>query len=151
MMDQLRIQDGVTYSPASILSGSTVAPGYGILLVGTELPPAKMPVFFKTIGDIATDLQTHPISADELERARKPLIESLIATRRTNAYWLGALTGTQQDPRQLEIIRDTLPILTKVSARDIQAAAETYLSAAKAWKLAITPAIKSGPASATSH
>ena len=151
MMDQLRIQDGVTYSPASILSGSTVAPGYGILLVGTELPPAKMPVFFKTIGDIAADLQTHPISADELERARKPLIESLIATRRTNDYWLGALTGTQQDPRQLEIIRDTLPILTKVSARDIQAAAETYLSAAKAWKLAITPAIKSGPASATSH
>ena len=151
MTDQLRIQDGVTYSPASILSGSTIAPGYGILLVGTELSPAKTPVFFRTIGDIAADLQTHPVSADELERAKKPLIESLIATRQTNDYWLGALTGTQQDHRQLDIIRDTLPILTKVSAGDVQAAAKTYLSAAKAWKLAITPAIISGAASATSH
>jgi len=33
----------------------------------------------------------------------------------------------------------------------VQAAAKTYLSAAKAWKLAITPAIISGAVSATSH
>lgn len=151
MTDQLRIQDGVTYSPASILSGSTVAPRYGILLVGTELPPAKTPVFFRAVGDIAANLQSHPVSADELERARKPLIESLIATRRTNDYWLGALTGAQQDSRELDVIRDTLPILTKITAADAQAAAKTYLSAAKAWKLVITPAAKSGRSSATSN
>jgi zinc protease len=140
MTNRLRIQDAVTYSPSTSLLGSTVSPGYGYLVVLTELPPAKMPLFFTTVSAIATDLKSQPISADELERARKPVIESLLTLQQTNAYWSEALAGAQEDARRLDIIRDTVPLLLKLTPSDIEQTANRFLSDGKAWKLEITAA-----------
>jgi len=139
MNDQLRIRDGVTYSPHVSLNASEALPRYGYLLAETELPPAKMPLFFDVAQAIAADLRAHPISADELNRARKPKLEEVVAQMQTNAYWLGALIGAQSDPRLLKVIRATVPDLMRVTAADVQRAAQTYLVDAKAWKAEITP------------
>ena len=142
LFDQLRVHDAATYTPMVILRNSRTFAGYGYLLAGTELPPAKMPLFFKVTQSIAANLRTHPISADELERARKPSVEAVIARRQTNAYWAASLIGAQTDPRRLDIIRETLPDLKRVTAADVQRTAQIYLSDAKAWKAVVTPAPK---------
>lgn len=137
--DQLRIRDGVTYSPGAMLYGSKVFPGYGYVLAYSELSPAKMPLFFEVASSIAADLRTHPISADELDRARKPALEKIVTDWQTNAYWLYSLAGAQADPRRLDIIHKIIPALIRVTAADVQHAAQTYLLDAKAWKSEITP------------
>ncbi|HEY5210904.1 MAG TPA: insulinase family protein [Stellaceae bacterium] len=147
IMDQLRVRDGATYSPDTRLGASHIFPGYGYLMAASELPSAKMPLFFSVMASITADLAAKPISADELERARKPTVESIITDRQTNDYWADALIGAQADPRLLEALRHTLPNLQRVDAAAIQHVAATYLTAAKAWKLEITP--KSVPAAAT--
>jgi zinc protease len=137
--DQLRIRDGVTYSPGAMFYGSKVFPGYGYILAYSELSPAKMPLFFEVTSSIAADLRAHPISADELDRARKPALEKIVTDWQTNAYWLYSLTGAEADPRRLDIIRKTIPALIRVTPADVQHAAQTYLLDAKAWKSEITP------------
>ncbi|HEY5226864.1 MAG TPA: insulinase family protein, partial [Methylovirgula sp.] len=137
--DQLRIRDGVTYSPEAFFYGSKVFPGYGFLMAFSELSAAKMPLFFDVTASIAADLSAHPISADELDRARKPALEKIVTDWQTNAYWLYSLAGAQADPRRLDIIRKTIPALIRVTAADVQHAAQTYLVDAKAWKSEITP------------
>ena len=139
LTDQLRIHDGATYSPDAVLGASMVAPGFGYLFAFSELPSDKMPLFFKASDAIAADLRDHAISADELERARKPAVETIIAEQQTNKYWVFELLGTQTDPRRLDIIRNTIPALKSVTSADVQRTAQRYLTTAKTWKAEIKP------------
>ena len=139
VLDRLRVAEGLTYSPTVRSFTSNVTPGQGYLYAATELPPAKMPLFFAAVRAIAADLRAHAVAPDELERARKPALEELIASQQTNDYWAGYLRGAQEDPRRLDVIRDMVPALKAVTAADLQAVAARYLGEDKAWKLQITP------------
>src|SRR6185437_2842077 len=145
-IDRLRISEGATYSPTVRSYMSNVTPGQGYLYAETELPPAKMPLFFDAVRAITADLRAHPVAADELERARKPLLEELIANQQTNIFWAGNIAGSQDDPRRLDVIRGMVPALKAVTAADLQAAATRYLGENKAWQLKITPAPQAGTA-----
>ena len=145
LTEQLRIQDGATYSPGVSLRPSDVFPGYGYLATYAELPPAKMQLFFNVADSIATDLATTIISADELDRARKPRIAALEAAEQTNGFWIETLTGAQANPKRLDLIRTSISELERVTAEDIQRMAQTYLSLAKSWKLTIEPEAKVEP------
>ncbi|MDR3506646.1 MAG: insulinase family protein [Caulobacteraceae bacterium] len=137
--DQLRRAEGATYSPSATAQSSEIFPHYGYLSVRVEIPPAKLDGFFKDVSAIAADLRAHPVSPDELDRARTPALESLLTRRKTNEYWAEALAGAQIDPRKLAAIRSSEAQLSHVSAQDIQRAAQTYLADDKAWKLVIKP------------
>jgi zinc protease len=139
LLDRLRIAEGLTYAPQVGYYGSNAAPGFGYLYASAELPPAKMPLFYDAVRDIVADLRAHPISADELERARKPALEAQIAREQTNDYWALYLAGAQDDPRRLDAVRDTIAALKAVTAADVQAAANRFLADGKEWKVEITP------------
>src|SRR6185312_13085517 len=77
MTQVLRLGEGVTYSPSAGATASTVFPHYGYISAEMEAPPAKLDGFFTDLDKIAADLRATPVSADELERAKKPAIEAL--------------------------------------------------------------------------
>ena len=103
------------------------------------MPPAKLDGFFRDVATIAADLRDKEISADELERAKKPAVDDLERRRETNEYWLNALAGVQTDPRRLNAIRTSVAQVERVSTADIRQMAQTYLVDAKAWKLEVKP------------
>jgi zinc protease len=137
--DVLRMQQGVTYSPSAGQEASTFYPHWGYISAQMEAPPEKLDGFFADIAKIAADLRANPVSDDELERAKKPAIDALEKARATNQYWLDRLSGAQADPRLLDAIRSAEPGLERVSAADIQHAAQTWLRDDTAWKLEIRP------------
>jgi zinc protease len=57
--------------------------------------------------------------------------------RVTNQYWLSELSGAQADPRRLDFIRQLIPGTERVTAADVQRAAQTFLDEKKAWKLVV--------------
>ena len=138
--DQLRQKEGATYSPSAGSKVSDVFPHYGYLSMRVEIPPAKLGGFFSDVDAITADLRTTPVSADELERAKGPAVESLLKRRQSNEYWLTALAGGQTDPRKLAAIRSSEAQLSHVTAADVQKAAQTYLVDTKAWKMEVKPA-----------
>ncbi|MEO6341487.1 MAG: insulinase family protein [Caulobacteraceae bacterium] len=142
LIDEIRVAQGATYSPSTDWDASLVFPDYGYLSASVEIPPAKVDGFFADVGKIAADLRTKEVGADELDRARKPRIEALQKAKQTNEYWLGNLTGAQDDPRRLDLVRDAIPGLQKLTAADVKAAAATYLDEAKVWKLVVGPEAK---------
>jgi zinc protease len=139
LLDDLREKQAVTYSPNTNLEASWVFPGYGYVSASIEAPPDKLDGFFQTVASIAKDLRDKPVTADELNRARKPRIETITKAQATNEYWLAQLAGSQTDPRKLDAIRSSLAGLERVSAADVQRAAQTWLRDDKAWKLVIVP------------
>jgi len=139
LTDVLRLREGVTYSPAAGAVASTVFPHYGYIEAEMEAPPPKLDGFFTDVAKIAADLRTTPVSDDELERAKKPAIEALEKAIATNEYWLNGLAGAQTDARRLAILRSAQAGLERVSAADVEKAAQTYLLDEKAWRLEIKP------------
>ncbi|MDR3511457.1 MAG: insulinase family protein [Caulobacteraceae bacterium] len=139
LTDQIRKAEGLTYSPSASFSPSQAFAGYGYLSARVEIPPARLDGFFKDVDAIVADLKAHDISADELDRAKTPAVDSLERRRQTNEYWLMALSDGQADPRRLAAIRTSEAQLQRVTADDIRRAAQTYLDSAKAWKLEVVP------------
>jgi zinc protease len=137
MMEELRIRDGVTYSPGAVLYSPTISPGH--LIAYVELPPARMPQFFATIRSIAADLRAHGPTADELERASAPLIDGFLTTMQTNEFWAQALAAAQEDPRRLDLVRTRIPDLRAVTPDAVRAVANRFLTDDKMWTAEVTP------------
>jgi len=139
LIEQLREAEGSTYSPSVNDAHSLTWTDWGYLSASVEVPPAKLDGFFASVKQITADLRNKPVSADELARAKTPRIDGLERARLTNAFWLNILPGAQVDPRRLDIIRQQLPGAERVTAADVQKAAQLIFDDSKAFKLIIRP------------
>jgi zinc protease len=148
LFDQARTQQGLAYATETQTEGSAGLPGYGYLMAMAEVKPQDGDKVLATLAAIAADLRSREISADELDRARRPRIEEHAAARRTNGYWVGALAGAHEDPARLETPRNMLTQLQAVTPAAIRQAAQRYLTDDKAWKARILPLVSSADAGA---
>ena len=78
-----------------------------------------------------------------MERARKPRMEQIRKAQQTNEYWLARMSSAAEDPKKLDVIRETLPGYTRITPADVQASARKYLRDDKAFKLVVEPAATS--------
>ncbi len=139
LTDELREKQGATYAPSADSTQSRLLPGYGYISTVVEIPPDKIEAVTRDIERIAADLTAKPPTADEMTRARKPILGEIQQSRETNGYWLGTLSGMQSDPRQVEAYRSLLPTLESLSPADIQTAARKWLSPDRIWRLEVRP------------
>ena len=140
LVDDLRETAGDTYSPQAGANASLVFPHYGYMSAVVEIPPPKIPEFYADLTKISASIRADGVTADELERAKKPLIESLLKARQTNEYWLEQLSGIPGEPRKLDALRGVLDSLGRVDAPALKDAARRYLRDDNIWKLEIVPA-----------
>lgn len=139
LFDELRSREGMTYTPMVQTANSYGTPGWGFLSVGANIPDTKIADFYAAVAKVVVDLKTKEISGDELTRARDPMIGDDERAKQNNGYWLGALAGSQTDPRILDIARTTGPDLKNVTTADILHAAQTYLTDDRSWKEIVVP------------
>ena len=140
LTEELREGQAVTYSPSASSSPSWEIPGYGYLSAAIEAPPERLDGFFADVERIAAQLRDEPITADELERARRPLVETIQRGRNGNEYWMGNLEGLQTEPTRLPAIRTIVTDLERVTPEDLQAAAREFLIPGRAWRVRVVPA-----------
>jgi zinc protease len=147
LTDEIREKQGTTYSPGAGHSGSDIYKGYGYMAAQIQAPPDKLEGFLADAAKIARDLAERPIDADELQRARKPLVENLQRQRgSTNTWWLSALAGIQDRPEIASSIRLSIPQYEAITPAELQAAARRFLVEEKAWKALVVPKAKAAGA-----
>jgi zinc protease len=151
LTDELRENQGATYSPSVGSQHSLVWPGWGYIAATVEVPPEKLQGFFNDTLKIAAKLAEDGVSADELARAKAPRIEALQKAQLTNGYWLGELSGAQTDPRRLDVIRQLITGTEQITAADVQRAAQTWFRPGRDYRVEIKPAarVNGAPASPT--
>jgi zinc protease len=142
LTEEIRQKQGTTYSPGAGHAASETFPGYGYLAAQVEAPPEKLDGFLADAARIAADLRDRPVSADELQRAKKPLIENLIRQRAGNGWWLAQLAEVQTRPEAARSLENQLAEYQSITGADVQKAARDYLLDAKAWKIEVVPAAK---------
>jgi len=60
------------------------------------------------------------VSADELARAKQPLIEGQRKKLENNGYWLAKLTQVTREPRVRDQVLGEVDAITAVTAADVQ-------------------------------
>jgi zinc protease len=143
LIDEIREKQGTTYSPNAGHSPSETFPGYGFMAAQIEAPPEKLDGFLADAARIAASLRDQPVTADELQRARKPLVEGITRQRASNEWWLSELGNVQTRPEVAASIEHGLEQYDAITPADLQKAAARFLIDGKAWKLEIVPAPKS--------
>ena len=126
LIDTVREKLGITYSPQVTGVSSDEISGVGYLGVVLETPPANFDKFHALLADQLRDLASKPVSADELERAKQPLIETERKSRETNAFWMWRLAQVVRDPRIEDKTLTRIDRLSAVTPADVQAFIATY-------------------------
>ena len=150
-IDKLREELGATYSPVVLGESSETIDEWGMLAIGGEVNPSQLDRLLQIAVEVAEGLKTGEASADELSRAREPMLLSLGNDRATNGYWLSRLSGATWDQRRLESIRSQEAALRAVTAADIRRVAQRYLNAARAYRLVVEPPAAAPAAAATTN
>ena len=121
LIDTVREKLGITYSPATEAVASVQLDGLGYLGAVLETPPANFATFRTLLGAQIKDLAAKPVTADELERARRPLVEGRVKDMQGNGFWATWLPLVLRDPRIRGQVLDTGAGLAAVKAEDVRA------------------------------
>lgn len=140
VLEEIREKQALSYSPSASTSASTTFDDYGYALIAAEVDYAKLADFYAAVDKVVASFADTPITADELTRARAPVIERLRRSQAGNGYWLGALSELAKDPATEQRITGHIDMLESFTVEDIQSAATTYLRPDKAWKMEVVAA-----------
>ncbi len=142
--DRLRIRIreelGDAYSPSAGSATSDTYRNYGHLVSRIVVDPDKAAKVADTILEIAADLHRNGVTADELERAKKPLLTGLRESARQNDYWLGSvLSSAQESPERLDWARTRLSDAESITKEEVSALAAQYLVPDRAYRVTVLP------------
>lgn len=144
LSDRLRIkvreQLGDAYSPDAGDDSSDVYPGFGYMLAHVVVDPPRAKEVADAVVGVATDLASKGITADELQRAKLPILTQLRESARTNRYWLSAvLSRAQERPQQLDWCRSRYADNESITTGDLDALAKEYLQPDHASRVIVVP------------
>ncbi|MGJ3231625.1 MAG: M16 family metallopeptidase [Oceanicaulis sp.] len=137
--DRFREQEGATYS--AIVSGqfSEVFDDYGFIWVGLDVDVEDVERMYGLADEIASAMAGGEITEDELERARRPMLERLEERRERNAFWVNALARSQMQPARLAEIRTEEADYRDVTVEELTELAGEVLQPASAYRVSILP------------
>jgi len=139
LFDRLRAEQGASYGPVVDSHWPTGFDSGGYLLVGSLLAPKDLDRFYAIAREIAADLVTKPVGADELARNAGPIREQVARASTGNVYWMFLLEGATRDPRVAAAALSIEDDISAVTAADVQRLARQYLTPERQWSLAILP------------
>lgn len=139
LLDRLREKLGEAYAPQVLNSWPVDLNGGGNVLAMATLQPKSVPVFFATAEEIATNLATNPVSAEELALVTEPLKQSLTRASSSSAFFMYLIEGATADLSRYGKVRSVLGDYTETTPAAMQALARKYLAPGKSWRVAVIP------------
>jgi len=144
--DEIRERLGASYSPVASSFTSSIYPGYGYIRISVSVDSGDVERVAAAVRRIAADLSApldpkpeiaeRAISADELLRAREPILENLANSLHENSAWLGIVDEAQSDPQTLARFRISRTAFDDIKTPELLALARRYLAPDKAVEVA---------------
>ncbi len=139
LFEKFRAEQAASYSPDMAASWPKDFTSGGYLMAYTQVKPADVERFFDFANEVAADLSTNPVSADELQRAVEPMKQAVERAASGNTFWLNQLKGATYDPTRFVALGRLYSDYTEVTPDQLQILAKRYFVKEKSWKLVVGP------------
>ena len=139
LVESLRQRLGKAYSPQVNSERSRTWTGYGTFTIWAGVDIKDVEAARTAIAQAIDTLRRRKVSADILERARRPLAENYDNDLKSNGGWLAAMTRAQSRPDVIDRQVHARDRVLAVSAADVLAAARTYLAPEAGVEVTILP------------
>jgi zinc protease len=137
MTDELRERLGATYSPGVSVDASDLYRGYGSIITTLDVKPAEIDAAAAAIDRVAADMRAGRISADEFERARKPVVEGLNQRFENNGFWLEAISQSQSRADWLDWPRTLRADYGAITLEEVKQAAAGLFDPSRAYRVKV--------------
>lgn len=144
LFDRLRSEAGASYSPSVQNEWPIGLPSGGRMIAVGQVPPDKVDFFYTLVRDIAADLVAKPIERDELRRTLVPYLQYIARASTGNTFWLNQLESGTYDRRRIDAVNTLAADLQGITPEVVQATAQKYLKADRAWLLQVVPKVSEG-------
>jgi len=129
LMQEIRGAMGKVYSP----SVTTPMPDHadqGYLAARFETATADLEQVIAATRRIAADLVAGHVTAEELERARQPILANMRQVRGRNSGWASMLSAGTREPAAIHDLTAFDSVMGSVTLDEVKAAASTWLARA---------------------
>jgi len=147
LTDSLREALGQTYSPRAGAVQSGTYPGYGEFAISAAIATDQLDATRAAMRATIARLAAMPVDADELLRARQPLLEAYANALKGNAGWMALADRAQSEPEDLARFQAAPALIAAITPEEIRVTAARYLDPAQALEIAVLPRSADEPAS----
>ncbi|PLK26056.1 pitrilysin family protein [Novosphingobium sp. TH158] len=127
LTENLREALGKAYSPGVGAELSRVWRGYGTFTISSSANVTDVPAVRRAMLQALASLRDAPISADQLQRARAPMLESFDNALKRNGGWLALVDRAQTESDRIDRHVKGKERLAAITAADLRALARRYL------------------------
>ncbi|MDR7271521.1 zinc protease [Pelomonas saccharophila] len=151
LVDVVREKLGITYAPSAGGGGSLDVAGQGSFFAQIETPPEKFEAFREVLRAQLKALAAEPVSADELLRAKQPMVEQSRKAPEYNGHWAYWLQRILVEPRMKTMMQRETANLEAVTAEQVQAFFRDRIAARAPIEVGARAAEAGGPAAAPTN
>ena len=136
----IREENGEGYSPYALNEPSDTYPGYGLFYGISLTRPEQVGSVAAEIKAIGTQLAHDGLTADEHQRALRPILNFIKTYVRDNTYWLKVvLMRSQENPERLEWARTLYDEYQKITLEELNLIAQEFLDSERALVIEVIP------------
>jgi zinc protease len=140
LRSKVREELGEAYSPYARHIPSDTYDGYGYLMSILTVDPEQAEKIVQVVQSIGSDLSKYGITEDELQRALKPLLNSIDQQLRQNSYWLRTVVlSSQEFPEKLEWAKTMVDDYKSITLDEVNNLASKYLKDEKSVSIKVIP------------
>ncbi|WP_095012890.1 M16 family metallopeptidase [Tsuneonella mangrovi] len=139
LQEELRERLGKTYSPGASSDPSDLWIDYGTFSIYASVDVKDVAVSEAAIRAVIERLAREPVSADTLDRARQPLLESYANALKSNGGWMRLVARAQTRPDRIARFAEMPGLIGQVTASDVEAAAARFLRPDQAVEILALP------------
>lgn len=148
LFEKFRAEQAASYSPDMASNWPKDFASGGYLMAYTQVKPGDVDRFFAFADDVAADLATNPVSADELQRAVEPMKQAIERAASGNTFWLNQLKGATYEPARFLALGRLYSDYSTITPARLQELAKRYFVKDKSWKLVVSPSSVRGATTA---
>ena len=144
LFEKFRAEQAASYSPDMANNWPDNFANGGYLMAYSQVKPADVDRFFAFANEVAVDLSTNLVSADELQRAVEPVKQAVERASSGNVFWLTNLKGATYEPARFKALGRLYTDYSNVTPARLQELSKRYFVAEKSWKLVVSPTSAGG-------
>jgi zinc protease len=138
--EEIRERLGKAYSPSARSAPSRVWRGYGTFALSASVDVADVDATRAAVRAVLERLIAEPVSADTLDRARRPLLESYDNALKSNAGWLQLAARAQSEGYRIDRFLAAKEVIASITPVALQATAARNLAPDAAVEVLARPA-----------